>query len=73
MTTARPFLMYQGVTAQAALDLYFVAFPDSSMVRVERYAEGDPGPVGTIKVAVFTLCGLMWFILWPIQLHEFRG
>jgi predicted 3-demethylubiquinone-9 3-methyltransferase (glyoxalase superfamily) len=27
------------------------------MVRVERYAEGEPGPAGTIKVAVFTLCG----------------
>jgi predicted 3-demethylubiquinone-9 3-methyltransferase (glyoxalase superfamily) len=57
MTTARPFLMFQGGTAQAALDLYFATFPDSRMVQVERYAEGDPGPAGTIKVAVFTLCG----------------
>jgi predicted 3-demethylubiquinone-9 3-methyltransferase (glyoxalase superfamily) len=57
MTTARPFLMFQGGSAQAALDLYLATFPDSRMVRVERYAEGDPGPAGTIKVAVFTLCG----------------
>lgn len=57
MTTARPFLMFQGGTAQAALEMYFATFPDSSMVRVERYAEGESGPVGTIKVAVFTLCG----------------
>ena len=57
MTTARPFLMFQGGKAQAALDLYFATFPDSRMVRVERYSEGEPGPVGTIKVAVFTLCG----------------
>jgi predicted 3-demethylubiquinone-9 3-methyltransferase (glyoxalase superfamily) len=57
MTTARPFLMFQGGTAQAALDLYFATFPDSRMVRVERYAESDPGPAGTIKIAVFTLCG----------------
>ena len=57
MTTAKPFLMFQGGCAQAALDLYFSTFPDSRMVRVERYAEGDPGPVGTIKVAVFTICG----------------
>lgn len=56
MTTARPFLMFQGGSAQAALDLYFATFPDSHMVRVERYAQGDPGPAGTIKVAVFTLC-----------------
>lgn len=57
MTTARPFLMFQGGQAQAALDLYFATFPDSGMVRVERYGEGDPGPAGSIKVAVFTLCG----------------
>ena len=57
MTTARPFLMFQGGRAQAALDLYFATFPDSGMVRVERYGHGDPGPAGTIKVAVFTLCG----------------
>jgi len=58
MTTARPFLMFQGGNAQAALDLYFATFPDSGMVRVERYSEGELGPVGTIKVAVFTLCGV---------------
>lgn len=57
MTTARPFLMFQGGCAQAALDLYFATFPDSRMVRVERYTQGDPGPLGTIKVAVFALCG----------------
>ncbi len=57
MTTARPFLMFQGGVAQAALDLYFATFPDSRMVRVDRYAEGQGGPPGTIKVAVFTLCG----------------
>jgi predicted 3-demethylubiquinone-9 3-methyltransferase (glyoxalase superfamily) len=49
--------MFQGGTAQAALDLYFATLPDSRMVRVERYAKGEGGPVGTIKVAVFTLCG----------------
>ncbi len=57
MTTARPFLMFQDGVAQAALDLYFATFPDSRMVRVERYEKGGPGPAGTIKVAVFTLCG----------------
>lgn len=57
MATARPFLMFQGGTAQAALDMYFAAFPDSGMVRVERWAAGEPGAAGTIKVAVFTICG----------------
>jgi predicted 3-demethylubiquinone-9 3-methyltransferase (glyoxalase superfamily) len=49
--------MFQGGSAQAALDLYIATFPDSRLVRVERYAEGDPGPAGTIKVGVFILCG----------------
>lgn len=57
MTTATPFFMFQDGKAQAALDLYLATFPDSKIVRVERYAPGEPGPEGTIKVAVFTLCG----------------
>lgn len=57
MTTAKPFLMFQGGAAQAALDLYLATFPDSRLVRVERYAAGQGGPAGTIKVAVFTICG----------------
>jgi predicted 3-demethylubiquinone-9 3-methyltransferase (glyoxalase superfamily) len=57
MTTARPFLMFQEGRAQAALDLYFATFPESRAVSIERYAEGQPGPAGTIKVAVFLLCG----------------
>jgi predicted 3-demethylubiquinone-9 3-methyltransferase (glyoxalase superfamily) len=56
MTTARPFLMFQGGTARAALDLYFATFPRSGIVRVEHYGAAGPGPAGTIKVAVFTLC-----------------
>jgi predicted 3-demethylubiquinone-9 3-methyltransferase (glyoxalase superfamily) len=57
MTTARPFFMFQEGSAQAALDLYFATFPESRTIRIERYAEGEPGPAGTIKVAVFVLCG----------------
>lgn len=57
MTIARPFLMFQDGSAQAALDLYFDTFPDSRMVRVEHWGQGEPGPVGTIKVAVFTIFG----------------
>lgn len=56
MTTARPFLMFQRGHAQPALDLYFSIFPDSRMVHVELWAGGE-GPVGTIKTAVFTICG----------------
>lgn len=57
MTTARPFLMFQGGSARAALDLYFATFPDSGMVRAQYWQQGEQGAVGTIKVAVFTICG----------------
>ncbi|MGD9942870.1 MAG: VOC family protein [Burkholderiaceae bacterium] len=49
--------MFQNGSAQPALDLYFDTFLDSRMVRVERWAEGEAGAAGTIKVAVFTVCG----------------
>jgi len=49
--------MFQEGRAHAALDLYFATFPDSHMVRAEYYGQGEPGPAGSIKVAVFTLCG----------------
>ncbi|SFH42692.1 Glyoxalase superfamily enzyme, possibly 3-demethylubiquinone-9 3-methyltransferase [Nitrosospira sp. Nsp14] len=48
--------MFTG-NAQAAMDLYVAMLPDSRIMRVERYAQGEPGPVDTVKVAVFTLCG----------------
>ncbi|MCJ1886300.1 VOC family protein [Pseudomonas sp. LA21] len=57
MTRATPFLMFQGGVAQSALDLYLATFPDSRVLHVERYAAGDPGPEGTIKVARFQVCG----------------
>ncbi|GGI53572.1 VOC family protein [Oxalicibacterium solurbis] len=57
MATVKPFLMFQDGNAQAALDLYFATFPDSGMLQVERYTQDGLGLAGTIKVAVFTLCG----------------
>lgn len=49
--------MFQGGVAQAAMDLYCGTFPESAIVRVERYDDKGPGPAGTIKVATFTVCG----------------
>ena len=57
VATARPFFMFQGGIAREAMDLYCSTIPNSAVVRVEEYAEGESGPPGTIKVAVFTLCG----------------
>ena len=71
MTTAKPFLMFQGGAAQPALDLYLATFPDSHVVQVERWAEGEAGPVGTIKVAVFTICGREFMCSDSPIRHEF--
>lgn len=49
--------MFQDGNAQAALALYLATFPDARIVRVEPYVQGELGPVGSIKVAIFTLCG----------------
>jgi predicted 3-demethylubiquinone-9 3-methyltransferase (glyoxalase superfamily) len=53
----RPFLMFQGGEASAALDFYLSLFPGARVDAVERYGAGGPGPEGTIKVARFTVGG----------------
>jgi predicted 3-demethylubiquinone-9 3-methyltransferase (glyoxalase superfamily) len=71
MATAKPFLMFQEGAAQAALDLYLATFPDSRIVTIDRYVQGDPGPAGTIKAAVFTLCGREFMCSDSPIKHEF--
>jgi predicted 3-demethylubiquinone-9 3-methyltransferase (glyoxalase superfamily) len=53
----RPFLMFQGGEASAALDFYLTLFPGARVDAMERYGAGGPGPEGTIKVARFTVGG----------------
>ena len=36
------------------MDLYFATFLTHNLCESSAYAHGEPGPVGTIKVAVFT-------------------
>ena len=57
MTTATPFLMFQGGKGEAAIDFYVATVPGSRVVSIERFAAGDPGPEGTIKRAVFEIAG----------------
>lgn len=56
MTSATPFLLFAG-EAQAAMDLYVSLLPDSRIMRADYYAPNELGCAGTIKHAVFTLCG----------------
>ena len=55
--SVRPFLMFQGGVASAALNFYLSLFPDARVDAIERYGAGDPGPEGTIKVARFRIGG----------------
>ena len=54
---ARTFLTFQGGVAHAALDLYREVFDDFELLEIDHYGAGDPGPVGTVKVARFRLAG----------------
>lgn len=53
----RPFLMFQGGVAEAAMTLYTSLFRDSGVDSVERFAAGEPGAPGTIKQARFRVAG----------------
>jgi predicted 3-demethylubiquinone-9 3-methyltransferase (glyoxalase superfamily) len=55
--TVSTFLMFQDGNAQAAMSLYASVFPGLRTERVERYGPGEPGPEGTVKVALVDLNG----------------
>lgn len=54
--SATPFLMFQGGTAQAALDLYANVL-GARVVDIERWPEGGPATPGTIMLARFEVFG----------------
>lgn len=58
--TARlhPFLMFEG-NAEAAINFYTSLFPGARIDEIARYAAGEPGPEGTVKMARFTVAGQM--------------
>lgn len=51
-----PFLMFTG-QADEAIGLYTSLFPRSSVIRMERYKQGEHGKEGTVKTAVFEING----------------
>lgn len=55
MTTATPFLMFQG-DAQAAIDLYTAALPDTRVLDLKRH-ETPPATGGSVLLARVALCG----------------
>lgn len=57
MATMQPFLMFQGGSAEQAMNLYVSLFDDGEVVEVTRWQAGEPGAEGSIKLARFTAAG----------------
>ena len=51
-----PFLWFDNQAEEAA-KFYTSVFKNSRMLRISRYGEGSPGPVGSVMTAEFTLDG----------------
>lgn len=69
MTTATPFLMFQG-DAQAAIDLYLATLPDTRVLDLKRH----PAPTsngGTVMLARVAICGREFLFSDSPPVHAF--
>jgi predicted 3-demethylubiquinone-9 3-methyltransferase (glyoxalase superfamily) len=57
MTSVTPFLMFQGGSAEAALDFYVATVPNSRIVSIQRFGPEGPGPEGTLLRALAEIAG----------------
>ena len=57
MTTAAPFLMFEG-RAEEALTFYVATIPGSRIEHVDRYGPGEPGPEGSVRMARAMIAGM---------------
>lgn len=64
------FLMFEGV-AEEAMNFYVSLFNRSAVTRVERYAPGQGGKDGSVKMATFTLCGTKFMCSDTPVKHDF--
>lgn len=70
----RPFLMFTGFQngkAEDAVRQYTSAFDHSEIDRIDRYAEGEPGTQGSVKLAEFTLAGQQFMAMDSSYDHRF--
>ena len=59
----KPFLMFQGAAAgqpvaEEAMRFYMSLFDDARAIDVQKYAAGEAGPEGSIKMATFEIAGV---------------
>jgi predicted 3-demethylubiquinone-9 3-methyltransferase (glyoxalase superfamily) len=64
------FLMFTG-KAEEAINLYVSLFPDSKILSLERYGEGESGKAGSVKHAVFLLNGVEFMAIDSEDVHGF--
>jgi predicted 3-demethylubiquinone-9 3-methyltransferase (glyoxalase superfamily) len=69
--TIRPFLMFQGQDAEAAMTFYVSLFPDSEILDIDRYGAAGPGPEGTVIRARFRIGGQEVFCSDSFVKHAF--
>ncbi len=55
-TTVTPFLMFEG-KAGAAIDFYKTVFNDTEIVSMTKYAAGENGKEGSVKLATISIAG----------------
>ena len=57
MRDVKPFLMFQGGTAEEAMKYYISLIEDSEIKSITRYGAEGPGEEGTVIQAIFSLKG----------------
>ncbi|MEV7616644.1 VOC family protein [Streptomyces sp. NPDC089799] len=64
------FLMFEG-RAEEAMGFYTSLFDDGRIIDITRYGAGEPGPEGTVQVAVFQLAGQRFMCIDSPAKHQF--
>lgn len=70
MSKVKTHMMFQG-EAENAVKLYASVFSDFQVGDIERYAEGEPGPVGAFKNAHVSFAGHELIIFDSPPMHDF--
>lgn len=70
VTTATPFLMFQG-DCEAAIRLYAETIPDSEILQLTHWETGGTGPAGTVQMARLRLGQLVVMANDSPPVHDF--